>query len=516
MKSKALYSPTWAFRFDESSIWCLPKVLNFHRVTPQELASLRVAQNREFVYLLVMGLLEHKSKAPVLCRYKAMARHLRRTTPGWNTEDLLRIVDRISSHMGPTWRGLMEGIDRKFIDDNFYWDKATQTTKAEVVGQFSYNDSDDLEQGELELWETITCPSCGHRENVRSVFEDLSDSADFEPLTGPYHRCRNCDKAVRPSVARCDELPMEAYPLGNDEAWDDYVERLDGLLQDMEQHLVGLGLPKPDGLRVDAVGFGWRKVDGYTTIKVDAEQLARAFSVNSDYHIDRGAMRIKADGHLEISCSIHHHDGSSPYYVRPYWECEVDSNVLVYQEDWPMITGVWLPASEILLCGEDEIFPYTNSAGWTVATREALVDEFGELVRRALFAPDDPDIRPGELALRLVADELLAELNHLAPRAEFVERCRMFRQALDGWLRHEGKFTVLCRQTNNQGTTYISEGIKAADANQAARQARSACAAEWNCDLQRVHVLGVFEGDVAPVLWEDICDAEEALSHEPD
>lgn len=65
-------------------------------------------------------------------------------------------------------------------------------------------------------------------------------------------------------------------------------------------------------------------------------------------------------------------------------------------------------------------------------------------------------------------------------------------------------FTVFCRQTNNQGTTYISGGISAEDANEAARLGREECAAEWDMPEEVIHVLGVFRGDMAPVLWEDI------------
>ena len=118
----------------------------------------------------------------------------------------------------------------------------------------------------------------------------------------------------------------------------------------------------------------------------------------------------------------------------PYWECEVDSSIHVYQEDWQAIREIWLPASELLLCGKDNAFPYTTSDKWTVATRQGLVDEFGALVRNVFSDEEDEDIQPFERAVRLLADALLEEINQEQPRAGFLSRVRQFREVFDAWL----------------------------------------------------------------------------------
>ena len=156
--------------------------------------------------------------------------------------------------------------------------------------------------------------------------------------------------------------------------------------------------------------------------------------VNGDFNISRGAYTVEANGYASLYCVLSHHDGSSPIHVFPYWECEVDSDIHVYQEDWPAIRELWLPASELLLCGADASFPYTTSEKWTVATREGLVDEFGSMVRIALLAEDDEDISPFERAVRLLADALLDEINQEAPRAGFLNRVQQFREVFDAWL----------------------------------------------------------------------------------
>lgn len=87
---------------------------------------------------------------------------------------------------------------------------------------------------------------------------------------------------------------------------------------------------------------------------------------------------------------------------------------------------------------------------WTAATREGLADEFGTLVRQALFAEDDEDIHPFERAVRLLADALLEEINQEQPRPGFLRRVNDL-PGVDAWLltdREGTELTSLCTLKN--------------------------------------------------------------------
>lgn len=69
-------------------------------------------------------------------------------------------------------------------------------------------------------------------------------------------------------------------------------------------------------------------------------------------------------------------------------------------------------------------------------------------------------------------------------------------------------YTVFCRQANNLGTTWIDR-IEAENLDQAAEVAREKCAADWGYDSERldqITVVGIAEGDVNILFWEDIDD----------
>lgn len=67
-------------------------------------------------------------------------------------------------------------------------------------------------------------------------------------------------------------------------------------------------------------------------------------------------------------------------------------------------------------------------------------------------------------------------------------------------------YTVFCQDCNGNGTTWIGS-VRAHDADHAAIVGRKECAEEWGRqDISSVHVLGVAEGDVRIVFWEDIED----------
>jgi len=73
------------------------------------------------------------------------------------------------------------------------------------------------------------------------------------------------------------------------------------------------------------------------------------------------------------------------------------------------------------------------------------------------------------------------------------------------------KFTVFCQQTDQPGTIHI-DTVVAADLRSAIRAGREQCLADWNAGFEEadgpftladIHCLGVAEGDVTILCWQD-------------
>lgn len=64
------------------------------------------------------------------------------------------------------------------------------------------------------------------------------------------------------------------------------------------------------------------------------------------------------------------------------------------------------------------------------------------------------------------------------------------------------KFTVFCAEANGQGTVWI-DAIEADGLEDAKAVGREKCANAWDCDIDDVDVIGVAEGDVNILFWED-------------
>ena len=429
---KAIHSPLLAFD-PEFQHYYLPALLNFHQCGLKQLTDFALVTKPLLLHTVLMGLAKQivgrseRKQVEMKARLRRLYHHHsgQRGTPLW--------ARRMVNATGFDIQALDGVLDRQRLSKQFYM----QEGKVVAVerGGFSYDPSEC--SGELEMWSTLECPECKHLEEIReqSAEEAIEASDDFDHLSGPYCRCQQCDKVVRPVWEMADDVPEKAYGYAWDsEDWEQYKEQLQYLLDEMKAELAKQGLPAPDGLRIEVSKFGWRRQDAYAECKYDADALADKLCVNGDFNISRGAYTVEQNGYASLYCVLSHHDGSSPIHVFPYWECEVDSDIHVYQEDWQAIREIWLPASELLLCGKDNAFPYTTSDKWTVATRQGLVDEFGSLVRNALFAEDDEDIQPFERAVRLLADSILEEINQEQPRAGFLSRVRQFRQVFDAWL----------------------------------------------------------------------------------
>ena len=429
---KSLNAPTHAFDV-ECQHYYLPALLNFHGASLKQLTDWALVTKPLLLHTVLMGLAQQVVGRTGRKQVEMKAR-LRRVYHHHNGErGLPRWAHRMVKATGYDIRSLDCILDSRRLAEQFFM----QDGKVVAVkrGGFSY-DPDDL-SGELEMWSTLECPECDATEEIReqTAEEAIKAAEQFSHLSGPYCRCEQCDRVVRPIWEEAVDLPTRAYDYaGDNDEWEQYKEQLQYLLDEMKAELAKQGLPAPDGLRIEVSQFGWRKQDAYAECAYEGEALADKLSVNGDFNISRGAYTVQENGHAELYCVLSHHDGSSPIHVFPYWECEVDSDIHIYQQDWPAIREIWLPASELLLCGADASFPYTTSEKWTVATREGLVDEFGSMVRIALLAEDDEDIPPFERAVRLLADALLDEINQETPRAGFLNRVQQFRQVFDAWL----------------------------------------------------------------------------------
>jgi hypothetical protein len=64
------------------------------------------------------------------------------------------------------------------------------------------------------------------------------------------------------------------------------------------------------------------------------------------------------------------------------------------------------------------------------------------------------------------------------------------------------KFTIFCRSASGQGTTWIGLVIAKTLAG-AKRSGLAECAADWKWDKKDIVVIGVAEGNVNILFWDD-------------
>lgn len=67
------------------------------------------------------------------------------------------------------------------------------------------------------------------------------------------------------------------------------------------------------------------------------------------------------------------------------------------------------------------------------------------------------------------------------------------------------EFTVFCQELGGGGTIWI-EAVEAESVTAAAIVGAAACAETWEYAVEHVHVLGVAEGAVTILHWEDQYD----------
>jgi len=74
-------------------------------------------------------------------------------------------------------------------------------------------------------------------------------------------------------------------------------------------------------------------------------------------------------------------------------------------------------------------------------------------------------------------------------------------------------YTGFCQEADGTGTIWIGP-VEAESVNNAIHAARVACGKDWNYGpgedcfgtLDDIHVLGIAEGTVSMLFWEDVCD----------
>lgn len=67
-------------------------------------------------------------------------------------------------------------------------------------------------------------------------------------------------------------------------------------------------------------------------------------------------------------------------------------------------------------------------------------------------------------------------------------------------------YTGFCQSKDGTGTIWIEAFESTREL--AIHEAKRLCAKAWDVDPDDIHVLGIAEGDVNILHWEDICDAE--------
>lgn len=249
-----------------------------------------------------------------------------------------------------------------------YTDKDGKVESCKKWG-FSY---DEYEQYKTELadMKQIQCPECKAFEvfNDDTTDDPLEEASAFTHISGPYCRCEDCDKVVRPVISKADSLPEGWGDYGQDE-WADYKECLSQIVTELGEHLnKEAGLRKPDFLFITYNNSDWRGRTGYKTVAFDGEELADALTVSGGFSITDGWLHLMPGGYGYIDCGMSHHDASGSVRIEPIWisdlcsyRPEPDEHQLL---DFGAMTGtaaLAAQAADILLCGKASEFRYSEA-----------------------------------------------------------------------------------------------------------------------------------------------------------
>lgn len=422
--------------------FAIPQVLNFFHCPLSNYRDVRVVeQNPQVFYLMLRAWAKDRPKVLQSGRhFWHSLSYNQRHHP--LTRELGQRMLR-AFHAGEGDVGSL--VDKAALHTQFYCEG--ETVKSIKRGSFSYNDNDNA--GELEYWTTLECSHCGQWEYIREQLGNQTpagflacyqgDLERFEPVTGPYCRCKQCDRLTRVKAYPAEELPVQAYDYAQEdarEAWDDYTDVLGEFLDMMVEHLEKHGLPKPTGLRLDVQHANWMGSDAWAECAVDGKELANKMRVNSDFMISHGSLNCFPNGNAELFCRLSHHDvpQGSPITITPQWECELEpeTEYLNFEEARESLEGL-ADIAETLLCGAPQEFEFSPGSTFKTVHRTNLAYKLSELAKACGL--DDLDQLTGyNLALGLLLRQLITDVRD-KQRVRF-SHIEQIRAVLNHWLAH--------------------------------------------------------------------------------
>lgn len=410
--------------FGEHSYFFLPDFLNTMGVTAEQFGKLRIMNKPHLVKALMYHFRQHEMVRPTC------ALNIRRYRMTGNDLDdvgaLLKLAEvdpRDSSAIATSascFRIMVEGImKRSSIYDRVLPGAEKSVVQSAVVGTFSYTGTDY--DAELQSYSLVTCPCC-HTEDTVYDGDEADNAAveasfKFQYLSGPYARCNDCGRVVRPTVSPAVGLPLEAAVDQNDgDEWDWYKGNLQDLIDTMCDRVTRhTGFPIPHQLHVEVQNANWRGSSAWVNTDLSGDSLATAMSVNGDFHIVDGKLIIQADDTASLCCLMPHHDATSAITVTPIWNCQIDPEVWINQDEMKDAEEL-AKVAETLLCGSNNAYEYSSSRHradkFTLVSRSALAEGIRELMTRLGYGSKPWDMEkmleePGDSpALDLIAYNL--------------------------------------------------------------------------------------------------------------
>lgn len=380
---KKLHQGIADYAFGEHGHFHLPRLLNFHGVSLKTFENMHLADQPHLLRQVLVYQLP-KLKYPL--------RNYLNRFPKASGGDIFRGVTqgRTMTEMGELQQQL-----RKWAKDlvcNFRLYQSADGIKSEIAGSFSWSTSDQYE-AELEMWKDAECQNCTHTETFRDdgMGDEMADLLkEFEHVSGEYVRCNLCDSVTRLTISDADSIPNNQVHYDGDE-WDQYQEHLQYLLDELGKDIKAKGLPQPDGMQISASNVDWRGRDGRKQVKFDGEELARGMSVDSDFTISNGRLRLPEVGVGYLSCRMSHHDVPTGGNVTatPYWWCELGSEIPVVGDGITELAHL-CKAAEHLFCGSGPQFEYSEGSSFVAVSEAGFSDSLDWLIKQLDLEEGDP------------------------------------------------------------------------------------------------------------------------------
>ena len=347
----------------EGAPWVFPQMLNSF----QEVADWWEGHRKEMP--LIVGwaalYLAHPKEGLAFQQQKARLRHYKRVIPGLSEEKLRK--------------ALIEACGGRPYKKGGRW-------VAPLQGRFSYGDTDYNASSDYYL---LKCPECG----IEDAEVDEGLSSKFEPV-GAYAKCSACGTYHRRSTqcATFGELidaGLHHYVDNDDfDGWEDFENYLGELLADAEEHCKSYNLPDFKALYAEGRNLDWRNRSGYKVFKdLDAREVAKAFTVNSDFHIYGGKLILHEGGNFSLSASVAHHDATSYISLSPLWEyCEEPDDdddcegYLPFEGLEEASKAAYI--AEHILCGKEDIFEFSKACQFKRLKPSWVAEKLDDLISR--------------------------------------------------------------------------------------------------------------------------------------